>query len=301
MINKQSIKRFLQPNTRRTMIIILAIALFMTRGLVAFFIPPQYGYLYDIYTNFIAAELLLLPLILVGNLAFEFMLAVGIPDSYAGVMALFLAFLIEVFFLYVLLCLMLALWDRFFKLFGDKAKLYKRVIVLCFVAVFTIQAIVIPGMAYNAVSVEMVSSPSVGLEETYLYNTKLQTLKVRNGSNRATLYRLPDVTMCVRDITSGFVAGYDVAYAYENGRLIGKKEHTRPNVITLSPNSEETISIQSFMGHTVSPWYLEQEEGYRKEFDEFLLLKDAGQNNYNYCANLTGEEISRAEKIKILR
>ena len=102
---------------------------------------------------------------------------------------------------------------------------------------------------------------------------------------------MPDFTACLYDTKGKLKLEYSLLYNTENGSYIDDITPSHQNVIIIQPNSETRIYLCRFLGITDGANY--------ENCDEVLLLTSVGMNNYNYCHNITEEDILHSEKIKI--
>lgn len=299
VLGKKAIKQFLKPDFRKVILLLLILIPFVSgfTGLVS--LPPQFDFLNNyIFTKSNRINLIQYPMYLILFRGFGYM-----PDSQISeevvISAFIISALIGLFFWYVLICIVVSLWKEFFRIFGSKARLFEGMTVIIVVSLFVFQAILLPSEIYNSISINVNTRHDININEAFEDSTKLQELTIRNSSDSATNYKLPGVTACLYNTENKSLGYYFLEYVDDKAIVVGEAGCCRGAIIPLSPNSETKIYTQ---GTINSKSYGASVEAYKAEFDEILMLKNSEHDGYNYaCSDLTEEQISRAEKIKITR
>lgn len=237
------------------------------------------------------------PLLSLYTMFFSILFILAYISGFVGIL---FVYLLQIFFFYYVSCLIITFWNWAFGYFGEKAWRYEIAIVLIIILAF----FVFPVIRYNEVSASYITlekNMRSNLTMNGLYGSPvLQELTIRNNFNSDITYRLPDVTVCLRNSSGNLpIVGVYVEYETQGGDPIDENLDAPQNKLVLKPNNETKIYLKTFLVLT----YFAEDAGKkfnRENYDELLFLSNVGQNNADYCRSLKKIDINGAENVKII-
>lgn len=201
---------------------------------------------------------------------------------------------------YIISCLVVVGWNKFF---GKRNKLYKNIVLAVFLILFFVFAILMP--AVGKIDTEK-NFPSVELNKERVFSggdLKLQELTVKNNLILPVKYKLPDITVCAYDLEWKVKPmEYWTSYRDEDGNYISHSYQDTQNIffiISLGIRKEKKIYLFNRIGmHDLDSAVF---DNYKNEIDELLFFQTENVGNKKaFCQSITEEDIKKAERIKLV-
>jgi len=291
---KHSIRQFLKPNSKKMIVLLLILLLFVNGFLGLISLPPQYTLLNKyIFANSGGVNLAQYPT------AFLFFVFFGFrPDNpeisfLAVAIAFILSVLIGLFFWYIIVCLIFSVND-YFKRFGKKAGKYKVGMAAFIVLIYAGYAI-ITQKAQDSVSVGAWVPSQITAQEAYsCHHSLLQVMTIENSFPISINYQLSDVHMCLYDVQSGSMERMPSDYRIEGNEV------ATSNRISLAPFSKTEVHLNGtgyICGYDKDD--ISEHANEYIQYDEILFLREEGVRAP--CINWSEKKIRNAERIKIIK
>ena len=211
---------------------------------------------------------------------------------------IFILFSFPIIFWYLVSCLIVFSWDNIFGSLGNDKRKYVKISITFLIVIFILVAVILPAIGPYFVTIETNTRQNISFDEAF-GEVKLEELIIKNHFIFPVTYKLPDVTACMCDSEENLIWGYTVTYRTEDGEYVRDMDPYHRNVIVAKTGTETKIYLQEFIGILG----VNQKEVKKniENFDEIIVLSNVGFNNYNYCYEVTEEDILASEKIKILK
>lgn len=296
------LKKFLKPNLKKSLVA-LAISFPAIFGLISLFF--KFGLLSPkfLYLN----EWIIVSHGIINRVLYSLSTILCELGNCSNFFARMFGYLVFILISYALSCLIVLGWDKIFSYFGEKARIFKIIILIILLISILGLLILWPIVSYSFINVEKVTSTAILKENISCGEKKvLQELTIKNNSIFPIDYELPDITTCVYDSEGNLAPkGYSIFYGYKSGDFVRDVDKYHRNVVYIKPKEEIKIYLQRFgrglNGVSMEVCWEPSAEDLKllNEFDEILLISNVGFDNIDYCSKITEEDIVNAKKIRI--
>jgi len=268
---------FFKPNLRKIIFFVIIILPFL--GLT---FPPQFylinGYISLVRTLYGIPYMIVGCILLNGNC-----MDLGFPSAEEVRFASTILLLLIIFWSYFVSVVLVYIWDKVFSRFGERAKLYEKIIAFIVIAIIAVSSVL------NQSFITITSNTKVTVSSSEIdRDGVLEELIIKNNFPLSASYELPDVTACVYSDIEKKSFMYYAEYKTDKGWVREQTEPPTPNAIMLKPFEEVHVYLTTYLA-------LNDFQG-----NQVLLLRNVGMDNMNYCAQMTEKDIVSADKIKII-
>lgn len=293
------LKDFLKPDIKKIIVLSAILTIpFIAQPFIEDLVPLLPSFIVTLLTGlaFIVGAMYLL--VVCSSVGFRCM-DLGSPRSYDFIIAYLAIFLLT----YLISCSIVFAWNKFFKYFGDRGKIYEKIVFVLLISLFVIMTIVPPALKESYVSISKNTPENIDSNYLYRSGAVVQKITVKNNFSMPQSYELPGVTAYLYDEDDGTTGHYLVTYRENNGDFLNNEKTVgsrKANLIVVPADGERDLNL-AWTGwdsvNTCSP------QEVKDKYETLLLLYDRGMDTgtNDNIDKLSENEIKSATKIKIVK
>ena len=293
------LKNFLKPDIKKIIVLLAILTIpFIAQTFIEGWVPLLPSFIVTLLTMLAIIVGAMYLLVACSSVGFRCM-DLGSPRSYDFIISYLAIFLLT----YLISCSVVFTWNKFFRYFGDKGKIYEKIVFVLLISIFVIMAIVPSSLRESYISISKNTSENIDSNYLYRSGAVVQKITVKNNFSSPQTYELPGVTAYLYDEDEGTTGSYLVTYREINGDYLNNEKTVgsrAANIIQVPANGERDLNL-AWTGwdsvNTCSP------QEVKDKYETLLLLYDRGMDpgtNEN-IVKLSENEIKSATKIKIVK